>query len=234
MKLLWQVSLCCLLVGGVAMAQRGGGGMHGGVGGGNFGSFRGGFIGSASFHGGLGPFKRVFVGFRLPTGFGFPANAVSLPLTNVSFPIGLGITATPLGISNGQGLPNFSSRFFFNGFPNFNNRQGFNNGSFGNWAGWGLGIDGIGTLPDSSYWPRYDYYSYVPQYPSYQPSPNVALVYPPEVAVQPLSAERAHPVMREYDQNGREIPSLSLSPSLTERGRGVIHDYDQSGREISR
>src|SRR5690348_15032577 len=113
MKLLWQVSLCCLLVGGVATAQRGGGGMHGGVGRGNFGSFPGGFIGTASFHGGVGPIKGVLVGFRLPNGLGVPANGTSLPFTNISFPFGLGVPATPLGFSNGLGFPNLNNGFFF-------------------------------------------------------------------------------------------------------------------------
>ena len=250
MRLLWQVCLCCLLAGDIAMAQRGGGGMRGGGGyvggmpGGTRGGNFGGLTGGANFHGGFGPIRGAFAGF--PNALGFPANGFGLASTNVSFPLGLGFPANPLGFPNGLGFPNFNNIFFFRGFPSFNNgfsfNRGFNSGSFGGLGGWGFGIEGIGTLPDSSYWPRYDYSPYNLQYAPYQPSPNIAWAYSPEPTVQPLSAERARPVMHEYDQSGREIfsagspsPNLPAVPPLpVERDRGVIHEYDQSGREIPR
>ena len=240
MRLLWQVSLCCLLAVDLATAQRGGGGMRGGggyVGGmpggmgrGNFAGFR---RGGVNLNRPVGPIQARFVGFRFPNSF-VPANAFGFASNNVSFPLGLGFPASPLGFPNGLGFPNFNNIFFVQGFPSFNTsrNRGFNNGSLGGAWGWGSGIDGIGTFPDSSYWPRDNYY----------PSPNVALVYSQVPAVQPLSAERARPVMHEYDQSGREIPSAgSMSPNVVaaqqlpaERDRGVIHEYDQSGREIPR
>ena len=237
MRLLWQVSLCCLLASGIAVAQRGGGGMRGGgyvggmpggMGGGNFGGFRVGIAGGARFHSGFGATRIVFVG--RPTALGFPANSIGLNSANVSFPFGLGFPAGPLGFPNSLSLPNSNNLFFSTGFPGFNNgilpNRGFNNGFWGGLGGWGYGVGGIGTLPDSSYWPRYD----SARYDSYQPSPSVAFAYSPEQNVQPLSAERARPVTREYDQSGREIPTSVPA----ERSQGVIHEYDQSGREIPR
>ena len=243
MKLLWQVSLVCLLVGGIATAQRGGGmrggGMLGGVGGGRFGGFRGGFIGGINVNGSVGPIRAVLVGVDFPHGAAFPSNGLGFPSTNVSFPFGLGFPATPLGFGNNVG--------FFNGFGfrNFNNRPFFNgglgNGPFNGLGGLGFGISDIGApFPDSSYFPVY-------QYAPSQPLANAALIYTAEPIVQPLSAERAHPVIHEYDQSGKEIrPVDSLSPSvaviyppepaaqpfLAERARPVIHEYDQSGKEI--
>src|SRR5579871_1574156 len=233
MKLLWQVSLCCLLTGGVAMAQRGGGGMHGG-GGGNFGGFGGGVPGSGNGIGRVGTGRGMFIGVSLSTGPGIPATAVGLPFTNVSFPFGLGFTATPLGFSN-NGFANIAA------FRNFDNRsffgQGPNSPFWGGMGGWGFGISDMGLpFAGSSYWPGLGYASY--------PASVNAAVYPQRV-VQPLSAERARPVIHEYDQSGQEIRSAAPSPLAAnqppeqfvaarsgERGRPVIHEYDQSGREI--
>jgi hypothetical protein len=213
-----------------------GGGMLGGVGAGRFGGFRGGFIGSVNINGRVGPIRAVLVGFGFPNGATFPGNGVGFPSTNVSFPVGLGFPATPLGFANNLGFANVL------GFRNFDNRlffnRGFGNGSF---AGWGLGISDIGgPFPDSSYFPGY-------QYTPYQQLANAALVYAPEPTLQPLSAERARPVIHEYDQSGQEIraagsrsPSMAMiyprepatQPLSAERASPVIHEYDQSGHEI--
>lgn len=179
MRLLRQVCLCCVLAAGMGMAQRGGGGggMRGG-GGGYGGGMR---SGGGGFGGGnMGGFR----GGGFNSGGGF--------------------------IGGGR----FGSFGFRGGFRNFNNRFGFgfgfgrgfgfNNGFFGGWPFLG----GIGFWPgygfgDSSYFPGYDYYPPDYGYTAYQPSPNVTVVYPPQAP--PLSAERARPMTREYDQYGQEV-----------------------------
>jgi hypothetical protein len=94
------------------------------------------------------------------------------------------------------------------GFRDFDHHAGGSNGGYygGYWP------FGLGFYADS--WPAYDYssystgYAYNPAeygYAAYQPSPNVTVIYPPQAPVQPLSAERARPVTREYDQNGLEV-----------------------------
>lgn len=198
MRLLWQVSLCCLLFGGVAMAQRGGGGgMRGGGGfGGGMRSGGGGVYGGGmrgGFNG--GNFGGNFGGFRGGGFNGFRGGTVTL-----------------------NGNPGrFGAFGFRNGFRDFDDRFGFNRG-FG--FGFGFGgywpfYGGIGYWPGYGAWPGYGYYSsyfpgydYAPYdygYATYQPSPNVTVVYPPQQAAQPLSTERARPVTREYDQYGQEI-----------------------------
>ncbi len=184
MKLLAQVSLCCLLAAGIGMAQRGGGGgMRGGGGGG--GAYGGGMRGgTGSMGGNVGGFRGGF--------------------------------ANSGGAFIGGGAGRFGSFGFRGGFRDFDDRFSFNRrfsgyGAFGYWPYYGYG--GIGYWPGyygygagySSYFPGYDYYPYDYGYATYQPSPNVTVVYPPQAAVQPLSAERARPVTREYDQYGQEV-----------------------------
>lgn len=186
MKLLGQVSLCCLLAVGIGMAQRGGGGggmrgggggMRGGGGGYGGGGMRGGtgFVGGNGFRGGFANSGGAFIGGGAGRfgSFGFRG-----------------------------GFRDFDDRFFSN--------RGFFGGGFGYWPFYGYG--GIGYYPGyygygagySSYFPGYDYYPYDYGYATYQPSPNVTVVYPPQGAA-PLSADRARPVTREYDQYGQEV-----------------------------
>lgn len=181
MRLFCLVSLCCLVAGGSAVAQRGGGyggGMRGGMGGGSFGGFR-----TGGFNGGFGN-----VGFARG-GFG---NG------------GFVNTGARIGNLNG-----FAFRGFRDGFGRFNNRFFFNSG-FGFYGGYGwLPYGGYAAsywppYAYSSYFPGYDYAPYEGGYATYQPSPNVTVIYPPQ-AVQPLSAERARPMTREYDQYGQEV-----------------------------
>jgi len=195
MRYVLQFSLCCLLACGVAMAQRGGGYGGGGMRAGGFsaGGMRGGGFG----YGG---------GFT--TG-GFRSGAS-----------GIGVAGGPYGgIQGGRpgsvfiGTGTFHGGFggyggFQNGFGRFGYGRGFNNGFYGGYYGgyWPLG------LGYADYWPPYTYSSYFPGYAydpnaygatTYQPSPNVTVIYPP--AAQQLSSERARPVTREYDQNGQEV-----------------------------
>lgn len=202
MRLFWQVSLCCLLAGGAGtiFAQRGGGfggGGHGGMGGGSFGGGvykgGGGFMPGGTPGGGFG--GGTFTGGAFPGGFGFHA---------------------PFGVFNLGGNINQPGHIQAVGFPfgfhdghEFGDRFGFNNGFYG-YGGYGfwpeMGYPSY--LPNyaySSYYPGYDYPYTVSGYSSYQTSPNVTVLYPTQSTVPPLSAERAHPVMKEYDQNGQEI-----------------------------
>jgi hypothetical protein len=230
MRFLRQVILCGLLVGGVATAQRGGGGMrsggsgmYGGAGGGNFAGFRGGFMGGGTMKGPVGPTRVVFVGSRFPSN-PVSVNGVGLPFINVSFPFGLGFPAQPLGFAPSLGLANFNNRFFVS--------PGLNNGFWGGIGG--LGFSNVGAGFSNVGAASLD-------------SPLNAVVYPAEPVVQPLSAERASPVIHEYDQSGREVPAArsvpsvaaavypqepSLQPRSGERARPVIREYDQSGQEL--
>jgi len=190
MRFLWQVSLCCLLLGGTAMAQRGGGGGFGGGGmrggggytGGGAGMRGGGFSGGGFSGGGFAG------GGTFNAGFGFRGGVF-----NTGFNGG-----RPGPVFRG-GFRDFGDRFFSNG--------GFYGGYYGGYWPFGLGLY-------ADYWPPYDYSSYYPGYgynasgygyAAYQPSPNVTVIYPPQAPLQPLSAERARPVTREYDQYGQEV-----------------------------
>lgn len=190
MRFLLQVSLCCLLAGGTAVAQRGGGGaraggfvgtgMRGGYGGGFAGGMRGGYGGGFA-----GGFRGTSFRAGFNTGFGFRNNFA------------------------------FRGGFFNRGFYN---RGFYNRGFYPGGYGLGFGFYGAGFYSPYLYDPLYagfgygsSYYApyaypYDYGYAAYQPSSNVTVVYPPQqTPVQPLSAERARPVTREYDQNGQEI-----------------------------
>jgi hypothetical protein len=101
-----------------------------------------------------------------------------------------------------------------NGFRGgFGGGFGFNRFCCGFGFGWpyygyGLGL-GYGYGPYYGYSGYYDPYSYYPDgsasYPAYQPSPNVTMVYPQAQPAGPAYAERANPVMREYDQYGQQL-----------------------------
>ena len=191
MRLLWQVSLCCLLAAGFGMAQRGGGGGARGGGGGMRGG--GGFGGGMRGGGGVG--GGVYGGGMRGGGFnGFRGGFGSVTLNRNSGRIGA------FGFRNG--FRDFDDRFGFGGFG-FGLGYGFwPYAGIGYWPGYGY--PGYGYY--SSYFPGYDYYaSYDYGYTTYQPSPNVTVIYPPQSAAPPLSAERARPVTREYDQYGQEI-----------------------------
>jgi len=209
MKYFWQVSLCCLLVGGTALAQRGGG-MSGG------GGRSGGYIGGGTFTGGgvnngFAGGLNGGLGFRNAVNTGFNPGRIApvfRPFDN-HFAFGSGV--------NGAGYN--AMGFYGNGFQ----ATGYNaSGFYGNGP---AGNRFFGNASSSGYyggyWPYFyadyssasEYSSYVPtsgsynpatySYTAYQPSPNVAVIYPQAPA--PLSAERARPVTREYDQNGLEI-----------------------------
>lgn len=191
MKFLWQVSLCCLLATGTAMAQRGGGGGFGGGGMRGGGGYGGGSGGGAGMRGGYG-------------GGGFVGGGTVGGFRNGAFNGGFGFHGGSFNTGFNGGRPGpFFRRDFDDGFF----RGGFNSGYYGGYWPFGLGFY-------TDYWPAYDYSSYFPGYgynpneygyASYQASPNVTVIYPPQAPVQPLSAERARPVTREYDQYGQEV-----------------------------
>ncbi len=174
MRALGPIVLCLALASG-AQAQRRGG-ASGGMGG-----VRGGMGGvgrSPSFGGGRGA-GAAFGGFRGSGGFG-------------SYRGGFTFGA--------QG----SNPLFRGGFHDgYGTRFGSLGGYYVPSYGWGLGYfpgyAGFGLSYDYGYYP----YSYYP----YDYSPNVTVVYPSAPAQQtvtPMYVERAHPVIRDYDQNGQE------------------------------
>ena len=158
MRILWQVSLCCLLAGGTALAQRSEPVTRGG-------GFRVGPRGLAGSTGFRGGYTR---GGTFGNGLSFPGNR---SFGNRSFGVSLF-------------APDWCC--YYPGYYPYN--FGF-----------------------SSYWPSPSYeslYEYAYPYTAYQTSPNVTVIYPAQPAVsQPLPAQRARPVMREYDENGLEMPS---------------------------
>jgi hypothetical protein len=129
------------------------------------------------------------------------------------------------------GFGGFNRGGFNRGFGHFNNfnRFGFRNlrfrNSFGfpffNSFGAGFGFGGFGGFPydDFGYYPSsFDYgygypaaYSGVAAYPAAQPaSPNnVVVVYPPQQSA--VFADRAAPVIREYDEYGQEVQPRAYS-----------------------
>ncbi|HUI81581.1 MAG TPA: hypothetical protein VLY24_26835 [Bryobacteraceae bacterium] len=107
---------------------------------------------------------------------------------------------------------------------NFFGGRGFGGrGFFGRGNGYGSLFypygGGLGWWPDYYYDSYYvpDYYGpngYGGGYASYQTSPNVTVIYPQPAEAPPPPPERAHPVTREYDQNGQEIrPGASSGSS---------------------
>jgi hypothetical protein len=178
MKTLLQLGLCLLLA-TEAYAQRRGG-MGGGFSRGGFGGFRGGpgFARGGFQRGGAG--IGGFRGGRI--GGGFRGGR-----------IGIG------GFHGGRaGIGFRGSHFSFGG-----GFRGFRGGvGFVGWSPWSWGFAG----GFASYWPGY--YDYWPgPYPAYDyaPSPNVTVIYaPPPPAPEPVYVERVRPVVREYDEYGRE------------------------------
>jgi hypothetical protein len=108
-----------------------------------------------------------------------------------------GFVGGGFGSRGGIGFrPGFGrGNFFRGGFGGF--------GGFGAFGGLGLGFSsGFDDYPYG-----YDPYGYG-GYATYQPSPNVTVIYPqqyPQQAVAAPSERPARPVTREYDQNGQEI-----------------------------
>jgi hypothetical protein len=146
------------------------------------GGFRGGgSMGGGSFHGSTGG------GFRGGSGGSFHGGS---------------------GFVGNFGHGGFNSGFhggFHTGF-----RGGFGFGFGGYWPYYGLGV---------TYWPS-DYYDYgYPyggyyggyDYPAYQSSPNVTVVYPQQAQAQPQMTnayyvqQRANPVVHDYDEYGQEV-----------------------------
>jgi hypothetical protein len=122
------------------------------------------------------------------------------------------------GTSFGRG--GFGSGDFGRGGVFFRGGYGYGRG-YGYGYGYGLYGYGYGLGLGLGYWPyAYDPYyygsdsygyggypGYTGGYASYQTSPNVTVIYPNQnaYAAPPAPPERAHPVTREYDQNGQEI-----------------------------
>lgn len=181
MRVLLAIAIAVVLAGS-GTAQHGGGGGHGGGIGGH-----GGGIGG---HGSIG---------AIGHGSGFAIGH--------SGGIGIGRFGG-VGIGHGGGI-------------------GIGYGGIGGhgYVGTGFGFHGSGIYHGAylypwyglgySYWPGYyaPYwgYPYVDGYASYgysyQPSPNVTVLYPPSQAAAAAAPEgRAHPVTRSYDEYGQEIP----------------------------
>ncbi|HUI56383.1 MAG TPA: hypothetical protein VLY04_15515 [Bryobacteraceae bacterium] len=177
MRVLLRISLCFLLAGGLLMAQRGG--MRGGGGG-----FRGASMGGGFRAGGIGgaygggAFRGGGIGGGVYGGFrgGF-----------------------------GFGRPFFGNRGFFG--------AGFYSPYFYGYPYYGLGY-GYGPDyydPYGAYGSPYISYNslyggYPAQAYSYNPSPNVTVVYaPPQQAPAPVYSPAPEPVTRTYDQYGQEV-----------------------------
>jgi len=93
------------------------------------------------------------------------------------------------------------------GYAGFRGGLGYRSYGYGGYYG-----GYYGGFYGYSYWPGYYDYGYSPYayYPySYDPSPNVTVIYPAPAqdAPNPVYAERANPVVGEYDQYGQEIKS---------------------------
>ncbi len=197
MRILIQISLCCVLAGSALAQRHGGGGFGGGMrGGGMGGGMRGGTMGGGTMGGGM---RGGGMGGGVRGGFGGGINRGGI----------VGGTFRNPGLHPGYGA----------GFYNRGYGYGYRGYGFGYGYGslfypyYGLGFS-LGYWPD--YWDYgysypYGYYGgYNPYgygYASYQTSPNVTVVYPSQAPVTTVAAatERARPVTREYDQYGQEI-----------------------------
>jgi hypothetical protein len=129
------------------------------------------------------------------------------------------------GISRGGG---FGYGGYGRGFGYGGYYGGLGYGRYGYGLGWGWGWPGWGygyPLSDYGYGYPYDYpydsygayggYAAYPDGGSYQTSPNVVVINPqsnPGYA-NSVAAERANPVMRQYDQYGQELQPPSGYPS---------------------
>ncbi len=166
--------MLCLALAAGAQAQRRGG-ATGGMGG--FGGGMGGVGRSPAFGGSRGA---AFGGFQGSRGFGtfrggFVGSRGSNSLFRGGFHDGYG---TRFGLLGSYYIPSYS--------------WGLGLGYFPGYAGFGLGND-------------YGYYPY--SYYPYDYSPNVTVVYPSAPAQQtvtPIYVERAHPVLKNYDQYGQQ------------------------------
>jgi hypothetical protein len=197
MKLLLQFSLCCVFAAGVAMAQRGGGGSHGGGmgggshGGGISGGTRGGGMGGGGGYrgGGMGGGVGIGGGFRGGNGGGFRGGFGS-------------------GFRGGFG----------SGF-----RGGFGSGFRGSF-GFGFGgyypyYGGLGYWP--GYYGAYDSpYDYYPSYGSYYSdpyaynyTPNTTLIYPPSQPTNIYVDPPVHSTIHVYDEYGQEVQNGGSSSS---------------------
>jgi hypothetical protein len=210
MKLVLRIALCCSLVAGVGVAQRGGGGSGGGSrggggggfrGGGGGGSFHGGGTGGGVFHGGGGGFRGGGTGGGVFRGGG-----------------------TGGGVFRGGG----TGGGVFRGGGGIGHSGGFRGGYGGYYGGYGgyyspYLYSGFGL--GYGYWPWYANYGYdngygygygsdpAYSYPVYQPSPNVTMVYaPPAAAPTTVYVERADPATRPRDEYGQEIQRPRSAP----------------------
>jgi hypothetical protein len=209
MKLVLRIALCCSLVAGVGVAQRGGGGSGGGSrGGGGGGGFHGGGTGGGGFHGG-GTGGGVFRGGG--TGGGVFRGG-----------------GTGGGVFRGGG----TGGGVFRGGGGIGHSGGFR-GGYGGYGGYYGGYGGYGGYYSPylysgfglgyGYWPWYANYGYdngygygsdpAYSYPIYQPSPNVTMVYaPPAAAPTTVYVERADPATRPRDEYGQEIQRPRSAP----------------------
>jgi hypothetical protein len=179
MKLLLQISMCCLLAGS-AMAQGHGGG-GGRSGGGGFGGGRG--SGGGGFGGGGGSFGGS--GFRGGGRFFGGGNTFLHPTTR-------------------GGIGFFGGGAFYGG-RGFYGRGFYGSSLYYPYFGLGLGYGG-GLYEEPYYDPYYYGPGGYGGYASYQTSPNVTVIYPQQqLAAAEPPPERARPVTREYDQYGQEV-----------------------------
>lgn len=177
MKFFLQVSLCCLLAGGTAVAQRGGGGARG-AGYGGMGSGGPRVVGGNSFGTGFrGGFNN---GFRGGFGTGFRGRG------NSGFLGGFG-GAGLWGWGGGWWWPDLAYDPFFDYWP--------------------YSYYGSGYSPYVGAYPYVGGNPYGYGYAEYQSSPNVTVVYPAaqQATVQTAQTQPVRPVIHEYDQNGQEI-----------------------------
>lgn len=204
MRILLVLTLGSWLAGG-AMAQRGGGGARGSGGGG----FHGGGSSAGMFRGSggsVGAFRGSSVGaFRGSSAGTFRGSSV--------------------GTFHGGGAV---GNFGHGGF-------GFNRG-FGRGFGFGFGFRGYGYWGGyypygygMGYYPDYYGYSYPYSYsggygydyPAYQPSSNVTVVYPNQQTYPANSVyvQRARPVSHDYDEYGQEVqpsaPQAGSAPAAS-------------------
>lgn len=189
MRLLLQISVCCVLAGS-AMGQRHGGG---GVGGGSRGGFGGG--------GGFGAGRSVFAGGG-GGGFLHPTTQAGIRFNGGR------------GFIGGRG---FNGGFYGSSlyYPYFGLGLGY---GYGYGAGYGYG-GGYYDYDPYYYSPNvFSENGPYGGYASYQTSPNVTVIYPQQTAeyAPPPPPERARPVTREYDQYGQEVrPGASGGSSPT-------------------
>ena len=101
------------------------------------------------------------------------------------------------GFNGGFGRGFYGRGFYGRGFyPGFY-------GGYGFWPYFGFGYADYWPYAYAPYGAGYGYAPYDYGYATYQPSPNVTVIYPEQAAT--VSAQPARPVTRDYDQYGQEV-----------------------------